>query len=105
MLALSRLSIELCRIRRRIAMRLRVSYLKTLSAIHPTSVRLGPGIKLALCFALGFVMIGGTLRVASAQEDISQKQIPSFELDQADVREAIRALFKNVSISYSISPE
>jgi hypothetical protein len=43
--------------------------------------------------------------MAAAQEDISQKTIPSLELDQADVREALRALFKNVSVSYSIAPE
>jgi type II secretory pathway component GspD/PulD (secretin) len=43
--------------------------------------------------------------LAAAQEDISQKQIPSLELDQADVREALRALFKNVNVSYSIAPE
>jgi hypothetical protein len=50
-------------------------------------------------------MVGGLSRTASAQEDISQKQIPSLELEQADVREALRALFKNVNVSYSIAPE
>jgi len=61
--------------------------------------------KAAAAVALGAFMIGGMPRIAAAQEDISQKQIPSLELEQADVREAIRALFKNVSVSYSIAPE
>lgn len=62
-------------------------------------------IKLALGAALAVFMVGGLSRTASAQEDISQKQIPSLELEQADVREALRALFKNVNVSYSIAPE
>lgn len=40
-----------------------------------------------------------------AQEDPSQKIIPSLELDQADVREAIKILFRNVGVSYSIAPD
>jgi len=42
---------------------------------------------------------------ARQSEDVSQKLIPSLELEQADVREALRALFKDVGVSYSIAPE
>ena len=62
-------------------------------------------MKLALSIAFSIVMLGGVPSLASAQEDISQKQIASLELEQADVREALRALFKNVNVSYSIAPE
>lgn len=62
-------------------------------------------LKLAMGLAFGIFLVGATPVVASAQEDISQKTIPSLELDQADVREALRALFKNVNVSYSIAPE
>jgi len=42
----------------------------------------------------------------AAQEDPSNVMIESLELDQADVREALKILFKNVSnVSYSIAPE
>ena len=62
-------------------------------------------MKLALGLAFGIFLVGAMPTLAAAQEDISQKQIPSLELDQADVREALRALFKNVNVSYSIAPE
>src|SRR5580704_10080987 len=62
-------------------------------------------MKLAMSFAFGIFLLGATPLIASAQEDISQKTIPSLELDSADVREALRALFKNVNVSYSIAPE
>ncbi len=62
--------------------------------------------KAALVAGIAITLVGGLPRYAAAQqEDISQKQIPSLELDQADVREALRALFKNVNVSYSIAPE
>ena len=64
-----------------------------------------PLIKGASLAILGILIVGGTSRLALAQEDISQKMVPSLELEQADVREALRALFKNVSVSYSIAPE
>jgi len=51
------------------------------------------------------LLISGMPTIAAAQEDISQKTIASLELEQADVREALRALFKNVNVSYSIAPE
>ena len=62
-------------------------------------------MKLAMSVAFGMFLLVAMPSVASAQEDISQKQIPSLELEQADVREALRALFKNVNVSYSIAPE
>lgn len=58
-----------------------------------------------LVLIAGMLIVGGTPVFAARQEDISQKTIPSLELNQADVREAVRALFKNVSISYLVAPE
>src|SRR5580693_10046632 len=63
-------------------------------------------MKLAMSVAFGIFMLAAMPSLASAQsEDVSQKTIPSLELEQADVREALRALFKNVNVSYSIAPE
>ncbi len=62
-------------------------------------------MKLAMSVAFSMFLLTAMPTLASAQEDISQKQIPSLELEQADVREALRALFKNVNVSYSIAPE
>jgi len=62
-------------------------------------------VKSATILFVLFASFLGLVGVASAQEDISQRQIPSLELEQADVREALRALFKNVNVSYSIAPE
>jgi hypothetical protein len=62
-------------------------------------------ITLALGAILAIGMLAGAPAKATAQDDISQKIIPSLELDSADVREALRALFKNVGVSYSIAPE
>ncbi len=67
--------------------------------------RMKTTMKLAMSVAFGIFLLGAMPSVASAQEDISQKQISSLELEQADVREALRALFKNVNVSYSIAPE
>ncbi len=62
-------------------------------------------IRIALSVAFLSTLIAALPRTASAQEDNSQKQISSLEFNQADVREAIRSLFKNVNFSYSIAPE
>ena len=62
-------------------------------------------MKIAMGLAFGLFLFGAGSSVALAQEDISQKNIASLELEQADVREALRALFKNVNVSYSIAPE
>jgi len=62
-------------------------------------------IKLAMSMIFSISLLTALPLIAIAQEDISQKQISSLELDQADVREGLRALFKNVNVSYSIAPE
>jgi type II secretory pathway component GspD/PulD (secretin) len=62
-------------------------------------------ITLTLGALLAISMLAGAPAKATAQDDVSQKIIPSLELDSADVREALRALFKNVGVSYSIAPE
>ena len=64
-----------------------------------------PIIRFASLAILGICIVGGSPMTAFGQEDISQKMIPSLQLDQADVREALRALFKNITVSYSIAPE
>ncbi len=61
--------------------------------------------KVALAVVAGLTMIGGTSSRALAQVDPQNQIIPTLELQDADVREALRALFKNVSISYSIAPD
>jgi len=60
--------------------------------------------KLAVGAFLAVAFVAGAPIKAHAQ-DVGQQIIPSLELDQADVREALRALFKNVGVSYSIAPE
>jgi len=60
-----------------------------------------------MAIALGF---GLALSVAApvrafAQQDPGTRIIPSLELQQADVRDALRALFRNVNVNYSIAPE
>ncbi len=63
----------------------------------------------AIAKVSAFVTLGllgaGALPVKALAQDPSSKQIPSLELDQADVRDALRALFRNVGVSYSIAPE
>ncbi len=61
-------------------------------------------ITLAIGAMLAIGMLAGAPVKANAQ-DIGGTVIPSLELDSADVREALRALFKNVGVSYSIAPE
>lgn len=61
-----------------------------------------------LTLALGAMLAIGMLAgapVKSMAQDVGGQIIPSLELDSADVREALRALFKNVGVSYSIAPE
>src|SRR5512132_2905959 len=62
-------------------------------------------MKFALSALLGLLLIGAAPIKAIAQTNPGDTNIPSLELDQADVREALRALFRNVSVSYSIAPE
>jgi type II secretory pathway component GspD/PulD (secretin) len=62
-------------------------------------------VKLVLGLAIGMTILGGAPSVAMAQEDLNQKQISSLELNQADVREALRSLFKDVNGNYSVAPD
>src|SRR5690349_12483362 len=43
--------------------------------------------------------------MASAQNDPRDKIIGSLELQEADVRDALRVLFKNVEVSYTVSTD
>jgi hypothetical protein len=61
--------------------------------------------KLALAAVLGMAMLTGIPTIAHAQTDPADQIIPSLDLDAVDVREALRALFKSVGVSYSIAPE
>jgi hypothetical protein len=65
---------------------------------------MGKSMKFALSATLA-IAIGLAPAVIHAQEDPSEKIIPSLEYEQADVREALRALFKTVNVSYSIAPD
>ena len=65
-------------------------------------------MKKRMTLALGAILAVGMLAgapVRAYSQDIGGTIIPSLELDSADVREALRALFKNVGVSYSIAPE
>lgn len=66
---------------------------------------MGRNFKLALSAALGLAMLGGMPAIAHCQTDPADKMIPSLDFDAVDVREALRALFKSVDVSYSIAPE
>lgn len=60
------------------------------------------GILLILGLAM---MVTGPVKAMAQGENPDQKIIPSMELQQADVRDALRALFRNVNVNYSIAPE
>ncbi len=62
-------------------------------------------MKLALSAVIGLALMGTATQSAFAQRDPGNTIIPSLEYQQADVREALRALFKTVGVSYSIAPE
>lgn len=61
--------------------------------------------KFGMVMALGLALFATAPVRAMAQDDSQTKIIPSLELDQADVRDALRALFRNVNVNYSIAPE
>jgi len=61
--------------------------------------------RFALLLSLGVAALAVGPARAMAQEDPGTKIIPSMELQQADVRDALRALFRNVNVNYSIAPE
>jgi type II secretory pathway component GspD/PulD (secretin) len=63
-------------------------------------------LKLALGAVLGLALVCAMPAVASAQNmDFMNKIVPSLDYQQADVREALRALFRTVSASYTIAPD
>ena len=62
-------------------------------------------MKFAFGAALGVLMLAGAPTSAFAQNDPSQTNIASLEFQSTDVREALRALFKNVGVSYTIAPD
>ena len=61
--------------------------------------------KMWVAAALAVGIIAGTPMRALAQADPRDKIIPSLELDQADVRDALRILFKDVGVSYTLSAD
>jgi hypothetical protein len=62
--------------------------------------------KLTVTATLGLALLASApVRAYAQDDDIRNKNVPSLEYQQADVREALQALFKNVGASYSIAPE
>src|SRR5579885_671321 len=61
--------------------------------------------KIGLVLGLAVAMMAMGPVQALAQQDPGTQIIPSLELQQADVRDALRALFRNVNVNYSIAPE
>lgn len=61
--------------------------------------------KFAVAAWIGLGLLAALPTTSLAQVDPGQTKISSLDLDQVDVREALRALFKNVNVSYSIAPE
>jgi hypothetical protein len=60
--------------------------------------------KLVAALALGAVCVGAIAPRAYAQDDPRDKKI-TLSLNDADVRDALKMLFKNVGVQYSIAPE
>lgn len=60
--------------------------------------------KLVLGAALAIGLTVAAPVRALAQEGVDDKIIPSIELNQAEIRDALRILFKNVGVSYSVDP-
>ena len=61
--------------------------------------------KFLLAAAMAAALMAGAPTKGLAQADPSQTPIPSLELEQADVREALRQLFRSVNVSFSIAPD
>jgi hypothetical protein len=61
-------------------------------------------LKLALALVMGAFLVGGAPIKAYAQGP-ENTNIPSLELQEADVREALKALFRIVGVNYTIAPE
>ncbi len=60
--------------------------------------------KIIMSALVGLALVGAA-PTASAQNDPREQIIPSIELQDAPVRDALRILFKNVGVSYSIAPD
>lgn len=52
---------------------------------------------------VGAFLLGAPMRALA--QDPKDKIIPSLELDQADVREALKILFKDIGVSYTVAPD
>lgn len=61
-------------------------------------------MRIGMGLALGISTMAFVPNIAMGQ-DIGQKEVSSLEYSQADVREALRSLFKDVNVSYSIAPD
>lgn len=61
--------------------------------------------RIGLTLALGLSLLCVAPVKALAQTDPGTTIIPTLELQQADVRDALRALFRNVNVNYTIAPE
>lgn len=61
--------------------------------------------KLALVTTLALGMLAAGPSLALAQEDPMRTIVHSLDVQQADVRDAIRALFKDVKVSYSVEAD
>jgi len=51
------------------------------------------------------VFLIGFLPVSARAQSVSDTIVPSLELEQADIRDALKLLFKNVGASYTVAPE
>jgi type II secretory pathway component GspD/PulD (secretin) len=60
--------------------------------------------QMAIAIVFGATLVGAPMK-AMAQIDIGDKIIPSLEFSDADVRDALRALFKSVGANYNINSE
>src|SRR5688572_15229011 len=61
-----------------------------------------------LTFLISAVLMTGLFAFApvkASAQDVGGQIIPSLELDAADVREALKILFRSVNVSYSIAPD
>jgi len=60
---------------------------------------------LALATVFGLSLFGGLVPSAYAQDDPRDKRIPNLELESADVRDALKALFRSVGVSFTIDAD
>lgn len=63
-------------------------------------------MKIATKFVLGLALVGSVtaVPVRAYAQDQGEKIIPSLDLDQADVRDALKIIFKVTGYSYSVDP-